>query len=198
MHLQSHKRIIILASSSPYRKILLEQLKIPFETHSPEVDETAAPGEDPVALVERLAREKAQALSSRYPQAIVIGSDQLATCGGQIAGKPGNKQNAVAQLQSFSGQTVLFHTAISVVCARPHYSFERTVSTKVIFRNLDDEEIHRYVEADNPTDCAGSFKSESLGISLLRGMSSDDPTAIVGLPLIAVSDGLREAGIDLP
>jgi len=198
MQLQSHKTKLILASSSPYRKLLLKQLKIPFETHSPGVDESARPGEDTAAVVTRLAREKGLVVAQRFRDAIVIGSDQLAECNGQVVGKPGNVENAITQLRHFSAQTVLFRTAIAVVCDQSGFLFERTVMTQVEFRRLGDEEIRRYVAADNPVDCAGSFKSESLGISLLSRMTSEDPTAIVGLPLISLSLGLRKAGINLP
>jgi len=198
MQLQSHKTKLILASSSAYRKLLLNQLKIPFETHSPDVDESAQPGEDTAALVVRLARAKGLAVAQRFRDAIVIGSDQLAECNGQVVGKPGNVENAVAQLRLFSAQTALFRTAIAIVCDESGFLFQRSVTTEVEFRSLGDEEIRRYVAADYPLDCAGSFKSESLGISLLSRMTSEDPTAIVGLPLISLAHGLRKAGINLP
>ena len=198
MQSESHKTQLILASSSPYRKILLKQLNVPFETHAPNVDESALPGENLQDLVARLAREKGQAIAQHYPTSIVIGSDQLADCNGQKVGKPGSEENAIMQLHQFSGQSVHFYTAIAIICIDTSYCFERTVITHVRFRTLEDEEIRRYVTADMPLDCAGSFKSESLGISLLNQMTSDDPTAIVGLPLIALSQGLREAGFHLP
>jgi septum formation protein len=198
MHSESHKTQLILASSSPYRKILLKQLNVPFETHAPNVDESALPGENLQALVARLARKKGQTIAQDNPASIVIGSDQLADCNGQKVGKPESVENAIAQLQQFSGQSVHFYTAIAILCIDTSYCFERTVITHVQFRTLEDEEIRRYVAADRPLDCAGSFKSEALGISLLNQMTSDDPTAIVGLPLIALSQGLREAGFHLP
>lgn len=198
MSLQSQQTEIILASSSPYRKLLLDRLGIPFETRAPDVDETARPGEKPVETATRLAREKALAVAEKYPDALVIGSDQLAECGGAVIGKPGNPENARRQLARFSGRTVEFHTAVAISCSGSGYLYECPVITRVQFRVLGENEIERYVQADNPVDCAGSFKSESLGISLLECMTSDDPTAIVGLPLIAVSQGLRGAGIDLP
>jgi septum formation protein len=198
MALQSHQTKIILASSSPYRKLLLEQLGISFDTFAPNVDETPDRGEQSPALVKRLAREKGRMVADRFPDALVIGSDQLAECDGEVVGKPGSLENAVLQLSRFSGRTVEFHTAVAVIRASSGYLFERTVITYVNFRNLEQEEIRRYVQADKPIDCAGSFKSEALGISLLNSMTSQDPTAIVGLPLIAVSEGLRTAGMNLP
>ena len=198
MPLQSHQTKIILASSSAYRKLLLEQLRLPFAVFDPDVDENPRPGEKPAALVTRLAREKAQVASRLFPDALVIGSDQVAECEGEVVGKPGTPENAILQLGRFSGRTVDFHTAVAIVGSRSAFMFERTVITHVQFRVLEEDEIRRYVQADTPLDCAGSFKSESLGISLLEGMTSQDPTAIVGLPLIAVSQGLRSAGIDLP
>ena len=195
---QSHQTKIILASSSPYRKLLLGQLRFPFDTFAPNVNEIRRPGEEPADLVARLAREKGRAVADQFPDALVIGSDKLAVCDGTVLGKPGTPENAILQLGSFSGRTVEFQTAVAVMCSGSGYLFERTVITQVQFRVLQEEEIHRYVQADNPLDCAGSFKSEALGISLLDSMVSPDPTAIVGLPLIAVSQGLRGAGFDLP
>jgi septum formation protein len=198
MSLQSHQTKIILASSSPYRKLLLERLGIPFDTFAPNVDETPRPGEKPPGLVTRLAREKGRDVADRFPDALVIGSDQLAECDGEVVGKPGTPENAILQLGRFSGRTVEFHTAVSVMCSGSGYLFERNVITHVQFRILEESEIRRYVHADKPLDCAGSFKSEALGISLLNSMTSRDPTAIIGLPLIALSKGLRDAGINLP
>jgi septum formation protein len=195
---QSHQTKIVLASSSSYRKLLLEQLGIPFETFAPDVDETPRQGEQPAELVNRLAREKGLIVADQFPDALVIGSDQLAVCNGTVVGKPGTPENAILQLSRFSGRTVDFQTAVAVMCSGSGYLFERTVITQVQFRVLEEEEIHRYVQADKPLDCAGSFKSEALGISLLDSMTSPDPTAIVGLPLIAVSKGLRNAGFNLP
>lgn len=195
---QSHTIKIILASSSPYRKLLLEQLRFPFDTLAPNVNEIALPGEEPADLVARLAREKGRVVADQFPDALVIGSDQLAECDGEVVGKPGTPENAILQLARFSGRTVDFHTAVAVMRSGSGYLFERTVITRVQFRVLEEGEIQRYVKADEPLDCAGSFKSEALGISLLDSMISPDPTAIVGLPLIAVSQGLRGAGFDLP
>jgi len=193
MQLQSHKEKLILASASPYRKMLLERLGLPFEVFSPTIDETPQAGEKAEALVSRLAAGKARATASKFPSSVIIGSDQVAVCNEKIVGKPGNRANAIAQLQEFSTKTVHFLTAVMVLCEDASFSFERTVVTDVVFRPLSDDEIRRYVDTDLPTDCAGSFKSEVLGISLLRSMTSDDPTAIIGLPLIAVSEALRQA-----
>lgn len=195
---QSSTYALILASSSPYRRDLLERLGLPFTVESPEIDESPRPGESPESLVARLAREKAQAVGARHSAAYVIGSDQLAVCGTDIIGKPGTREAAMKQLASFSGREVVFHTAVAVCHGNAAPAFERTVDTVMRFRDLAAEEIRRYVERENPVDCAGSFKSESGGISLFHSMTSDDPTAIVGLPLIAVSEALRQAGFKVP
>ena len=178
--------------------MLLERLGIPFEVFSPEIDESPRQNEKASVLVSRLAADKARAVAMRFPSCLIIGSDQLAACNKKIVGKPGNTANAIEQLQSFSGQTVHFLTAISVLCNDTAFHYERTVVTDVCFRKLSNEEICRYVEMDNPIDCAGSFKSEAAGISLLQSMTSKDPTAIIGLPLIAVSEALRQAGLLVP
>jgi len=198
MEIQSQKRLLILASSSPYRKLLLQRLGIPFETHGPAIDESALRGETPVALVARLAGEKAQAVALRWPEAIVIGSDQVAVHNGQVVGKPGSAAGARQQLAAFSGSRIDFLTAVSVRCADSGFRFERIVTTEVRFRILKEAEIRRYVQRDNPVDCAGSFKSEETGSALLQAMRSDDPTAIIGLPLIGIAEALRLAGFDLP
>jgi len=198
MQQQSHKRKLILASSSPYRKLLLERLRIPFEVLSPSVDETPAENETAAHLVVRLAGDKARAVARQFPQAVVIGSDQIAVCGGKIIGKPGSAANAARQLRQFSGRTIQFLTAVCVVCAGDGFDKSFTIGTDVTFRDLSDDEILRYIEMDQPFDCAGSFKSESGGISLMRAMHSDDPTAIVGLPLITLAAALREAGYRVP
>jgi septum formation protein len=195
---QSHKRKLILASSSPYRKLLLERLGIPFLTASPNADETPQKGEPAEQLVTRLAKAKAKALAAGAPSSVVIGSDQLAVGPGGIAGKPGTPGNAIAQLQAFSGHSVQFLTAVCVMCRETGLCHEETVVTEVLFRRLSESEIRRYIERDKPLDCAGSFKSEATGISLLQSMISSDPTAIVGLPLITLSEGLRRAGYPVP
>ena len=198
MQEQTLNRKLILASTSPYRKILLERLRIPFDIFSPSIDESPQPGEKASNLVSRLAADKARAAALRFPSSLVIGSDQLAVYNEEIVGKPGNAANAIEQLQTFSGQTVHFLTAISVFCNDTAFHYEQTVVTDVRFRELSIEEIRRYVEIDMPIDCAGSFKSEAAGISLLQSMTSKDPTAIIGLPLITVSEALRQAGLLVP
>ena len=198
MHPQSHNRTIILASSSPYRKMLLERLPLDFTVISPSIDETPHPDELPGDLVARLAMEKARAVSAQHPAALVIGSDQLAVFESRIIGKPGSVHKAIAQLQQFSGQCVQFLTAVAVSCTETGFFSNSTISTDVCFRVLDDSEIKRYVALDNPVDCAGGFKSEAGGSTLLTHMKSDDPAAIIGLPLICLSAMLREAGIPVP
>lgn len=178
--------------------MLLQRLGIPFDIFSPAVDESPFDGEKAGELVSRLAEDKARAATLRFPSSVVIGSDQLAVCNEEIVGKPGTVANATRQLETFCGQTVYFLTAVSVLCDDTTFHFERTVATAVQFRNLSSAEINRYVEIDNPIDCAGSFKSEAAGISLLQSMTSEDPTAIIGLPLIAVSEALRQAGLLVP
>jgi septum formation protein len=198
MQQQSHKRNLILASTSPYRKILLERLGIPFQVCSPDTDETPLSGEMAARLVARLAKDKAGSVAKRFPLAVIIGSDQIAICGEDIIGKPLTAEGAASQLRRFSGRTVQFLTAVAVLCEELAFASERTVLTEICFRQLSDDEIYRYVEKDQPLDCAGSFKSEAAGISLLSAMKSDDPTAIVGLPLIAVSEALRLLGFEVP
>jgi len=198
MQEQAQKKSLLLASSSPYRKMLLERLGLPFEVRVPDVAEVARPGESPTRLVARLAAEKAEAIAARDTSAVVIGSDQLAVHDGQPLGKPGTPEKACAQLQAFSGGHVEFVTAVSVRCAESGFRFDRTVTTEVRFRVLSKAEIRRYVALDDPVDCAGAFKSEAAGIALLEAMRSDDPTAIIGLPLISVAEALRQAGLQLP
>ena len=190
-------RKLILGSTSVYRRELLERLRIPFATESPHVDETSLPGEQPAALACRLALAKAQAVARRFPEHVVIGSDQVADLHGQALGKPGTHDRAVAQLRQMSGQTVIFQTAVAVVCQQTGFCQQTLAPVKVIFRHLDDAEIESYLVAEQPYDCAGSAKSEGLGITLLSAIENDDPTALVGLPLIRTSQMLRAAGIDL-
>ena len=190
-------RKLILGSTSVYRRELLERLRIPFATESPHVDETPLPGEQPAALACRLALAKAQAVACRFPEHVVIGSDQVADLHGQALGKPGTHDRAVAQLRQMSGQTVIFQTAVAVVCQQTGFCQQTLAPVKVIFRHLDDAEIESYLMAEQPYDCAGSAKSEGLGITLLSAIENDDPTALVGLPLIRTSQMLRAAGIDL-
>lgn len=189
---------LVLASTSAYRRMLLERLQHPFETARPETDETPLPGEHPAATAERLAVEKARAVADRYPDALIIGSDQVAYLGDEIFGKPGTEARAIEQLTRMSGKTVIFHTALAVLNTRTGTVQCEGVPTEVRFRTLDEPEIRRYVAKEKPLDCAGSAKSEGLGISLLEALSGDDPTALVGLPLIALSRMLRNEGLALP
>ena len=187
---------LILASTSRYRHELLSRLRLPFEVRSPEVDETPHAGELPAALAQRLALAKAQAVASQQPLAVVIGSDQVADLDGIPIGKPGTHQRAAAQLRAMSGRSVVFQTAVAVVCMASGFSGAALVPVRVRFRHLADGEIEHYLRAEQPYDCAGSAKSEALGIALLESIESDDPTALVGLPLIQTCALLRRAGID--
>lgn len=189
---------LILASTSRYRRELLARLALPFETAAPDVDETPRAGEAPRELALRLALEKAQAVAARKPQAIVIGSDQVADLHGQPLGKPGTHERAAAQLARMSGQTVLFHTAVAVVQASRGFAQSSLATVTVRFRALDAATIERYLLAEQPYDCAGSAKSEGLGIALLQAIESDDPTTLIGLPLIRTAQLLRAAGLTLP
>lgn len=189
---------IVLASTSAYRKALLERLGIPFETARPEVDETPLAGEAPVATARRLAIEKARAVASRFPEALIIGSDQVAHRENARFDKPGSVERAVAQLQEMSGRVIHFHTAVCLLNSRTNQHQLTEVPTEARFRTLGEAEIRRYIERDMPLDCAGSAKAESLGISLLEHMRGDDPTALIGLPLIAVCAMLRSEGIQIP
>jgi len=190
-------RTVILGSSSSYRKELLSRLQIPFETEAPNVDETPHPLESPKDLALRLALAKARAVAQKHPEAVVIGSDQVADLDGIPLGKPGNHTNAVLQLQKMRGKTVIFQTALSVICLASGYERTDLAAVKVQFRDLSDAEIESYSRAEEPYDCAGSAKSEGLGIALLASIDNDDPTALVGLPLIRTCQMLREAGVKL-
>ena len=190
-------RALILGSTSPYRRELLERLRLPFEVQRPEVDETPLDGETPVALAQRLAMAKAQAVAQRFPQAIVIGSDQVADLHGKPLGKPGNHANAVKQLQRMRGQTVVFQTAVAVVCQATGFAQCELAQVKVVFRDFSDESLQHYLHAEQPYDCAGSAKSEGLGIVLLARIDNQDPTALVGLPLLLTCRLLRAAGLSL-
>lgn len=187
---------LILASTSRYRRELLQRLRLEFEVQAPGVDETAQPGETPPALALRLALAKARAVASRHADAVVIGSDQVADLDGRAIGKPHTHERAAEQLAKMSGRRVTFHTAVAVV--RPERAFERALLAPVTvrFRHLGSAEIERYLRLDQPYDCAGSARSESLGVALLDAIDSDDPTALVGLPLIRTCALLREAGLD--
>jgi septum formation protein len=195
--LASSGRPLILGSTSRYRKELLTRLRIPFETASPDVDETPHSNESPKDLALRLALAKARAVALKYPEAVVIGSDQVADLEGTPLGKPGNHANAILQLQRMRGKTVIFQTALSVVCIATGYERTDLAEVKVKFRNLSDAEIESYLRAEEPYDCAGSAKSEGLGIALLDSIENDDPTALIGLPLIRTCQMLREAGVKL-
>lgn len=190
-------RTLILGSSSRYRKELLSRLKIPFEVAAPEVDETPLSNETPRDLALRLALAKARAVASQNPEAVVIGADQVADLEGLPLGKPGNHANAVKQLQRMRGQTVIFQTALSVVCLATGFEQTDLAAVKVTFRDLTDAEIEAYLMAEEPYDCAGSAKSEGLGIALLAAIDNDDPTALVGLPLIRTCHMLSAAGVKL-
>jgi septum formation protein len=198
MNTESLPERLILASSSKYRKILLERLGLNFECLSPEIDESVQVGESPEDLVVRLAYEKAAAVARSHPHAIVIGSDQVAVFDGQVIGKSGNRKTALKQLSNFSGQSIQFVTAVTVLCTHSNFDEQYTDHTRVQFRLLTTEEIERYLEKEAPYDCAGSFKAESLGISLFEQIYSEDPTALIGLPLIRTSAMLRRAGLQLP
>ena len=190
-------RQLILASTSRYRRELLERLHIPFQVIAPDVDETPLAQESPIDLAERLALAKAKAVAAQFPLAVVIGSDQVADLNGLSLGKPGTHDKAVAQLRQMRGKTVIFQTAVAVVCLASGFEQLRLAAVQVKFRGLTDDEIETYLQLEKPYDCAGSAKSEGLGIALLNSIDSDDPTALVGLPLIRTCQMLRAAGIEL-
>ena len=190
-------RQLILASTSVYRRELLQRLRLPFQSESPEVDETPLAGELPGPLARRLALAKARAVATRFPGANVIGSDQVADLQGQALGKPGTHDRATAQLRQMRGQTVVFQTAVAVVCQASGYEACELAVVKVRFRDLSDAEIEHYLRAEQPYDCAGSAKSEGLGIALLDSIENDDPTALIGLPLIRTCKLIRAAGVRL-
>jgi len=186
---------LILASTSPYRRTLLERLRLPFSVSKPGVDETRLPDETAESMVCRLAQAKAAAVAFEHPEAWVIGSDQCAVLDGHILGKPGTHARAFAQLEAASGKQVIFHTGLCLM--QRASGFERVVNIpfSVHFRELSDQEIEHYLQREQPYDCAGSFKSEGLGITLFQSMQGNDPTSLIGLPLIALSAMLREAGL---
>lgn len=206
---------VILASTSAYRKMLLSRLGLRFTTEAPGIDETPVAGEDAPAMAERLAREKARAVAQRHPGAIVIGSDQVAICAGRRLGKPGSIQKALEQLQFQAGKTTVFHTAVCLARVSPVEKLAdqeqkadlgqtqdlriTTVRTTVTWRSareLPPERLARYLALENPIDCAGAAKAEGLGLTLIASIDSGDPTALIGLPLIAVTDGLIALGLD--
>ena len=190
-------RSVVLGSTSRYRRELMERLRVPFSVAAPDVDETPLPGEAPKTLALRLALAKAQAVAALHPEAVVIGSDQVADLAGQPLGKPGEHDRAVQQLREMRGQTVIFQTALAVVCLATGFEQLDLAEVKVVFRDLSDDEIENYLQAEKPYDCAGSAKSEGLGIALLESIDNDDPTALVGLPLIRTARLLRQAGVKL-
>ena len=197
MNAPTAHRPLILGSTSVYRRELLSRLRLPFTVERPEVDETPLPQEKPADLALRLALAKAQAVAARHPTAVVIGSDQVADLHGEPLGKPGDHARAVIQLQRMRGQTVVFQTAVAVVCQATGFSQVALAPVRVVFRSLSDGAIEQYLRAETPYDCAGSAKSEGLGIALLERIDNDDPTALVGLPLIRTCELLRAAGCDL-
>lgn len=191
-------RLVVLASTSPFRRELLGRLQIPFETVAPETDEAALAGEAPAATARRLAEAKARAVVRHYPDALIIGSDQVAAGGGQRFGKPGRRENAIAQLRQMRGKEVVFHTGLCLLDSATDRTQVCCIDTHVGFRDLSDDEIEAYLDKEDALNCAGSAKSEGLGISLLTYLRGDDPNALVGLPLIALCDMLRAEGVALP
>lgn len=189
---------LVLASTSPYRRELLARLGIPFETAAPNVDEAPQADETPVATAQRLAREKAAALAGTFPDALIVGSDQVAEIDGDALGKPLTHVKAALQLRRCSGRTVDFHTAVCLLDAATGSAQAEIARNRVRFRHLDDEAIERYLRREQPYDCAGSAKVEGLGIVLIDALEGDDPNALIGLPLIRLATMLRRAGISLP
>ncbi|NPC56182.1 Maf family nucleotide pyrophosphatase [Caenimonas soli] len=189
------KRPLVLGSSSSYRRELLSRLNLPFQVSVPDVDETPRPGESPRELALRLALAKAHAVAAKFPQAVVIGSDQVADLDGEPLGKPGTHERAVAQLRRMRGRSIVFQTAVAVVCEESGFEQLELAPVTVRFRELGDAEIEAYLRAEQPYDCAGSARSEGLGIALLDAIESDDPTALVGLPLIRTCRMIRAAGV---
>jgi septum formation protein len=190
-------RTLVLGSTSRYRRALLERLGLPFIVDPPDLDEVALPGESPGQTALRLAEAKARAVAARHGDALVIGSDQVADCAGQAVGKPGTRDAAVAQLRALSGRTVVFHTGLALVDAASGRCQTALVDVASTFRSLSPAEIEAYLDREAPFDCAGSVKSEGLGIALFDRIASDDPTALIGLPLIALCRLLREEGVEI-
>lgn len=189
---------LVLASTSQYRRQLLERFGMRFTVAAPDVDETPLPGETPIDLVSRLARAKAEAVAHRHRGSVVIGSDQAAVFGKELIGKPGNPERSITQLRAFSGQQLTFHTAVHIMHSDTGSNEGHLDVTTVTFRKLSHEEIDRYVARDRPVNSAGSFKVEALGITLFERVDSSDPTALIGLPLIWLSGALRRTGFQLP
>jgi septum formation protein len=194
----SKSQPLVLASTSPYRRELLQRLGIPFAVANPGVDETALPGESPVDTAQRLAQAKAEAVRADHPDALIIGSDQVAYAGGRVFGKPGNRERAVEQLRALRGHSVVFHTALCLFNAASGRTQIEGVPVEVRFRPISDEEIGRYLDREPAFNCAGSARYEGLGISLLDFVRGDDPNALIGLPLIALCRMLRNEGLALP
>ena len=190
-------RRLVLGSTSRYRRALLERLGMPFDVAAPDVDESPLPGERPAQTALRLSEAKARAVAARFPDALVIGSDQVADCDGSPIGKPGDRERARAQLRALSGRTVVFHTGVALVDARSGRCRSELVDIASTFRALSDGEILAYLDREQPWDCAGSVKSEGPGIALFERIASDDPSALVGLPLITVARMLRAEGVDV-
>ena len=195
--IQPMARALVLGSTSRYRRELLQRLQIPFDVAAPDVDESPLAGEHPAAMAGRLALAKAHAVARMFPGAVVIGSDQVADLNGLPLGKPGSHEQAVIQLRQMRGQTVVFQTAVAVVCLESGFEQSGLAAVRVRFRDIGDDEIENYLRAEQPYDCAGSAKSEGLGIALLDAIESDDPTALVGLPLIRTCKMIRAAGVAL-
>ena len=193
----SKPRQLILGSTSPYRRELLARLRLPFDVVAPQVDETPRAHELPRDLANRLALAKARAVAKIYPSAVVIGSDQVADLNGELLGKPGTHARAIGQLQRMRGKTVVFQTALAVVCLESGFEQLDLAAVSVRFRDLTDAEIEAYLQAEKPYDCAGSAKSEGMGIALLESIDSDDPSALIGLPLIRTCRMIRAAGIQV-
>jgi septum formation protein len=186
---------LILASGSPYRRALLQRLGLPFTSVAPEIDEAPHPGERPAETALRLAEAKARAVAAAHPDALVIGSDQIAECAGEPVGKPRNPAHALEQLRSMRGRTIVFHTAIALLNARSGRCQTALVDVASTFRSLDDAALRAYLDRERPFDCAGSVKAEALGIALFTRIASDDPTALIGLPLIRLTDMLLAEGL---
>lgn len=189
---------LILASTSPFRSELLRRLQLPFDIAAPDIDESALPDELPATTAQRLAQAKAQIIAKQFPNALIIGSDQVATCGAQRFGKPGTRQNARNQLKLMSGNEIIFHTGLCILNSATGHTQVQCIPTYVGFRDLTDLEIDAYLDKEDALNCAGSAKSEGLGVSLLRYQRGDDPTALIGLPLITLCEMLRNAGAQLP
>jgi len=198
MNTESRPSVLILASTSKYRNMLLQRLTVPFMCESPDIDESVRIGESPAELVHRLAGEKANYVAQRHPRAVVIGADQLAVFNNRVIGKPGDHAQAARQLAAFSGSEVVFLTAVSVQSQASGFAEHHTDSTRVSFRTLQADEIERYLLQEKPYDCAGAFKAEALGIALFKSIRSEDPSALIGLPLIKTAMMLRRAGLLLP